>query len=449
MGLLCYTSDSRIIFNLMDMKMRVEKYLLLLLFIFCAKFSFAQEEYMSIVTLEGATDQHATFTSVGVAEKKGDAELNAVRSLFYTLFNIGVSGVNDGKPLIAKKGTDYEKNFIRSKSLIYGSKRSMTSEPKKNENKLFQTTVKITVPMQSLYKELIQNNVFSADGSKPSVSSGSSVNAPTPKADIMQEIALPTIIVVPYTVPGESYDSVLQSDFDRRIAVSKLQSEFEKLNIKTIDVTAKIAAMKLRSEYEAGNADSNDKQLLMSSGADVYVTVEMVKDIRVSGSRVSLILKAYETASGVILGSTDGFTRTYNTTKIDMLCSYAVQDNAPKLLEQVKKNIISQATKGRDVVLQVSIGGNSLSSMSDEVSNGDTVADIIRQWVRVNAEKSHLQGVVAESMIYDSVTMPLKDKDGIALDAAQYAYMLRSHLRQKGVTCSDRVAGNTIYITIE
>ena len=43
------------------------------------------------------------------------------------------------------------------------------------------------------------------------------------------------------------------------------------------------------------NADSNDKQLLMNSGADVYVMVDLQKDISAaSGSRVSLIMTARE-----------------------------------------------------------------------------------------------------------------------------------------------------------
>ena len=55
----------------------------------------------------------------------------------------------------------------------------------------------------------------------------------------------------------------------------------------------------------AGAAESNDKQLLMSSGADVYVTVDLMKITRHKGARLSLVMQAYETASGTIWASED------------------------------------------------------------------------------------------------------------------------------------------------
>ena len=269
----------------------------------------------------------------------------------------------------------------------------------------------------------------------------------------MNSIVLPSIMVVPYKKDGESYDAILQNDYDRRLAVGKLQAGFEGRNITTVDISAKIAAIKRRSEYEASTADSNDKQLLLTSGADVYVVVDLKKDIQPSGSRVSLIMKAYETSSGSILASQDGFTRKFNTPAVDMLCSYAVEDNVGPFLAEIVKNLNKQFTDSKRIVLQISIAGSSMMSMSSQVGpNNYRLSDVIRQWVRSNSDKGkyHLQGVVEESMIFDYVMIPLKDSDGLMMDAAQYGFLLQYFLSEKqNVSCSNKIDGNTVYITIE
>lgn len=315
--------------------------------------------------------------------------------------------------------------------------------PYKNSQKLFEGSYRITVPIQNLLKELTQNGVYVVPVDKSQLVD----------VDAMDNIVLPTIMVVPYKRDGESYDSILQGDYDRRMAVSKLQAGFESRDITTVDVSAKIAAMKRRMEYEASTADSNDKQLLLSSGAEVYVVVDLLKDIQLSGSRVSLIMTAYETSSGTVLASKEGYTRRYNTSAVDQLCAYAVSDNVEPFLNTIVKNLNKQVTDAKRVVLQISISEDSMMTMNDAVGvNNYRLSDVIRQWVRKNSEqgKHHLQGIVPESMIFDYVMIPPKDQDGFMMDAAQYCFLFQSYLSEdQGIPCSSKIDGNTIYITIE
>jgi hypothetical protein len=55
-----------------------------------------------------------------------------------------------------------------------------------------------------------------------------------------------------------------------------------------------------------------------------------------------------------------------------------------------------------------------------------------------------------ESMIFDYVTIPPKDQDGLRMDAAQFAFILEQYLKEEeGIDCSTRVDGNNILVTIE
>lgn len=404
--------------------------------------SASAQEYVQIVTLENADDVSATFTSVGVSKKAKDVEENAVLSLFYTLFYEGVDGVNADHPLITTDNPDYVNTFMTSRYPFFVKSVVELEKPVKNVNKIYQGTYAITIVYSNLIKDLERNKLHKSR--EPEVK----------YSDVEYEagMVLPTIMVVPYKRDGETYSSVLENDFDRRIAVSKVQDGFESRNVTTIDVEAKINAVRRNAQFGANDANSNDKQLLMNSGSDVYVVVDLKKDVTSEGARVSLIMKAYETASGSVLASKDAITRRFPRASTDELCSYAIQDNIPAFLDDICKNFSKQASTGKRVALQFAFDGASSMSMNDRVgSNNLPLSNQIHQWVRKNAHngKYHLQGIVDTSMIFDYVTIPPRAEDGMVMDAVQYGFVIESWLNDTlGVPCSSRFDGNTIYITI-
>ena len=407
-----------------------------------AVLSMSAQNYPQVVTYETSDNVSATFTSVGVSDKaKGVAE-NAAQSLFYTLFYTGVDGINGGRPLVTSDNKDYVNTFLSSRYPFFVRSNEELGKPEKNANKLFQGTCKITIVYSNLIKDLERNKLCSAIGSD---FTGADV-------DLDPGIVLPTIMVVPYKRDGETYASILADDFDRRIAVSKVQDGFESRDVTTVDVEAKLAATMRNAQFGANDADSNDKQLLMNSGADVYVVVDLHKDVNAEGARVSLIMKAYETASGSILASKDAITRRYATASTDALCSYAIQDNIPAFLDDICKNFSKQVANGKRVTLQFAIDGSSAMMMTDRVGPDNyPLSTLIHQWVRKNAHngKYHLQGMVDTSVIFDYVMIPPRDADGMAMDAAQFGFQIEAWLNDViGVPCMSRFDGTTIYITI-
>lgn len=404
--------------------------------------SISAQEYAQIVTFETSDAVSATFTSVGIAKRSKDVEENAVMSLFYTLFYDGVDGVNGGRPLITTDNPDYVNTFLASRYPFFVKNVVETEKPEKNVNKIFQGTYTITIVYGNLIKDMERNKVHKSREPEMDYSD----------VEYEQGMVLPTIMVVPYKKDGETYSSVLANDFDRRIAVSKVQDGFESRNVTTVDVEAKLAAVKRNSQFGANDADSNDKQLLMNSGADVYVVVDLKKDVTNEGARVSLIMKAYETATGNVLASKDAITRRYAKASTDELCSYAIQDNVPAFLDDICKNFSKQASTGKRVALQFAFDGASSMSMSDRVGPSNLpLSNQIHQWVRKNAHngKFHLQGIVDTSMLFDYVVIPPRSEDGMVMDAVQYGFVIEAWLNDTlGVPCSSRFDGNTIYITI-
>ena len=401
--------------------------------------AFAQN-YPQVVIYETSDDVSATFTTVGADAKSKNVQDNAVKSLFYTLFDVGVDGVNDGKPLIVNDNKSYIETFFSSRIPFFVKSVTETVKPARNANKIYQGTYAVTVVYSNLIKDLERNKLY---------------EQPKSLSDKVEEedgMVLPTIMVVPYKKDGETYASLLASDFDKRIAVSKVQDAFESQNITTVDVQARLDAVKRNAQFGENDANSNDKQLIMNSGADVYVVVDIHKDVNAQGARVSLIMKAYLTNGGDILASKDAITARFATNATDALCSYAVQDNVPAFLEDIKKNFTGFVTKGKKVALQFAIDGASAMSMSDRVGEKNyPLSNLITQWVRKNSHKGkfHLRGNVGEAIIYDYVMIPPKAADGLMMDAFQFSLLIEAWLNDEvGVPCSSRIDGDTIYITI-
>ena len=405
------------------------------------------EEFLDMASLVSKQGTNAIFESTGKGEKAKDIEANAQKSVFHQLFYKGIDGINDGKPLVVKENKVYTNSFFNETAryvayVVPKSVEATGKATKAGSGKM--CTYRMTVRIQQLINDMKRNGVFDEDPI-------SGVKATQVRET--EGLVLPTVIVVPYKRDGENYAKILQSDYDRRVAVSTVQDGFESKNITTVDLQGKIDAVNRRAAYEqnAGNAESNDKQLLMTSGADVYVTVDINKDITREGSRVTLIMKAYETASGSVLASkTATPIRRFQTSATDALCKYTVQDYLPAFLEDIIKNF--KPAGGTRVVLQFAIDGSSSATMNDPAgTRGYALSNVLRQWVRKNAYqgKYHLQGIMDESMIFDYVTIPPKDADGIRMDAAEFAFILEQYLKEEeGIDCKMRVDGNNILVTI-
>ena len=403
------------------------------------------EDYLQIVSLESEQGVQAVFTSAGMGASRDEAELNAVKSLFYTLLFQGVDGVNGGQPLVEAENKTYTNSFFNRQArynvYVIGTER-VDRFNKVGDN--YQGTMRITIRLRQLVGD-VQKNTKAATKS-------TIITPPEGPGGTANIAAKPTIIVVPYKKEGESYKSILENDFDKRIAVSEVKKEFENLGIKTIDLQGRLDAISRGMQYDdnIGTAESNDKQMLLSSGADVYVIVDIKKDITSSGSRVALIMEARETSSGTMWASENGWTRRYQTDATDQLCAYAVKDNLPNFLTQIERNYAQPI----NAVLRVAVDGSSAITLFDSCDNGERILDAIQDWLDRNAHQGdyHLQGEMAEIAIFDYVIIPRQDKNGYKMTASKFARELRKHLISLGVQLDGatgvRIEGNTIMLTI-
>ena len=407
----------------------------------CAIHLTAQELYSNEVTCVKADDNLAIVTASGISAKKKEVYDMALKSIFNAIFLNGIDGVENGQPLIGKEDSYYMSQFFGSRYMLFVKDYETAGEPVRQPSKLYKGTVTAQILLGALKKDLIRNKLIEKSEEDRSMK------------EIREQIALPTIMVVPYKRNDRnSYATILKNDFDLRIAVSTVKDGFVKLGVKTIAAEGKLEGTLRASEWESKNADSNDKQLLMNSGADVYVIVDLQKDISATaGSRVSLIMTARETATGMDLASRKSWTNRFRTTDVDKLCAYAAQDVLDGFLKDISKEFARKVEHGNTVVLRVSLADNAINTMNSRINGNTTLSAYIRNWVRKNAQGGcyHIQGAVDDSLIFDSVQIPAKDSDGLPLDCITFADNLVNYLNDSGIDSEHRVDGNTIYLTIQ
>ena len=407
----------------------------------CAIHLTAQELYSNEVTCVKADDNLVIVTASGISAKKKEVYNMALKSIFNAIFLNGIDGVENGQPLIGKEDSYYMSQFFGSRYMLFVKDYETVGEPARQPSKLYKGTVTAQILLGALKKDLIRDKLMEKSQEDRSMK------------ETREQIALPTIMVVPYKRNDRnSYATILKNDFDLRIAVSTVKDGFVKLGVKTIAAEGKLEGTLRASEWESKNADSNDKQLLMNSGADVYVIVDLQKDISTTaGSRVSLIMTARETATGMDLASRKSWTNRFRTTDVDKLCAYAAQDVLDGFLKDISKEFARKVEHGNTVVLRVSLADNAINTMNSRINGNTTLSAYIRNWVRKNAQggRYHIQGAVDDSLIFDSVQIPAKDSDGLPLDCITFADNLVNYLNDSGIDSEHRVDGNTIYLTIQ
>lgn len=395
------------------------------------------QEYLEIVSFESESDGKGTFTSVGFGEKKSDAETNAIKSLFHTLLFTGVSGVNDDAPLVTESKPGYTNSFFNSQARYTGY--LIECEAAGDASKVggkYQRNYKITIRLKQLINDVKRNT---GGNKKPATIPQSTRLAPTLQAS-------PKIIVVPFAQDEESYQAILNSNFDLRAAVNEVEKGFQELNIETENILSAPKSSQRRAEFETDAASSNDKELLRSTDADVYVVVDIKKNTTAEGTSIALILKAYETATDNNWGSQNSWTKPNKNADISYLCALAVKAYLPDFLKQIEKNFMQPAS----VVIEFSVLNETGITMRDRLKNGKRLSAFISEWFEENAYNGeyHLQGVVDESAIFDDVLMPRVDKKGKKMNTNKFAEALSDALYEAGVDTEIKTAGNNIMITI-
>lgn len=262
----------------------------------------------------------------------------------------------------------------------------------------------------------------------------------------------PKIMVIPYVSEGEDLRNILESDVDKRIALTKIKEVFDSRGFTTVDFVAKLKSAKDNHIFTSDNQTDVKDQIVMMSGADVYVQAEITKLESGTGNSVSVVMTAYEASTGNSLSNKVGQSGKFYTDDFGKLTTKAVESVSDEFLNVMQAKFTDIVNNGKSLNIDISFAQGSKYKMSSEVAPENLpLSDQIEMWMEKNAYKNnyHIQGTTDKRMILDDVKIPLKDTNGKNYNPNKFALEIFKFFKTLNMQTDKDIKGNTIYITIK
>ena len=328
----------------------------------------------------------------------------AKKSVIYTYLYNGIDGLNDNKPLLGSKpsagaaqyvgqllGTTRYANYIRSCTIA-----DKTNKTAAKDIQVFATI--------DLYTESLKS--------------------------------------------GQSYEEAIRDNSDMRMAISKVNEGFIKQGVETKDL---LTSLNNANTYQVrmGDGMSLDDAILINSGADVSVSVDINQDVNDGGVRVSLTLQAIEIATGNTLATKSEISGRKRTTA-DVLCGVMAQAMVGDFMKQISTRMATKISTGQSVAVRFTIDPGSAINMDTEINNIMPLSDILVSWVKRHAKngKYHTQGRTSTLLAFSDIFVDNSMEDGMQSDVNDFALALYQYLKGLNLSVSRTITGNSIDVII-
>lgn len=272
----------------------------------------------------------------------------------------------------------------------------------------------------------------------------------------------PKIMVIPFTKEGEDIRTVLEADFNRRVAVTKVKEGFDNRDFTTVDFTAKLKQAMDDHLFTSDKQSDMKATLVEMSGADIYVEVEVPPMISTEGGNAArLIITGYDASTANSISNKVCESPKFKTSDYGALVTRALTKNEnvdskvssclEEFLNTMQVKFSDIVANGRPVKINFALSQGSKFKFSKELPpDGLPLSDVVETWMGDNALKNnyHLQGTTDLRMYFDEVRIPLKDEHGRNYNPNKFALKIFQFLKSKNIASSKEIKNGTIFITI-
>ncbi len=162
-----------------------------------------------------------------------------------------------------------------------------------------------------------------------------------------------------------------------------------------------------------------------------------------SDRSVTFTLEAFDAYTSKRIATSTG-TGKASDEIIPVLLENAVKSKIKAFDKQMDKYYSDLNKRGREIVLTVKCWSNWDGNLEIENEDGDELLDVIQKWLKKNTVNGafNLSDASENFAQFEQVRIPLRDKEGDALDARGFAVLLRKHISKEfGVTCKVMTRG--------
>ena len=326
-----------------------------------------------LIRLEGNT---AIIRCSGTASSKKDAIEMAKKSAIYTYIYSGIDGIDGGRPLITSQLNKVDQEYVDGifSTMRYASFINMSLVNVDYEVKVAKQ-MQVTLTL-GLYHEALRRTLEKANILKV---------RPSSLDEVTDHIAMPTVMVVPFCQADETYEEVFNSNKYMRMIIAKVNEGFIENGVETKDL---ITCLNNAETYRLlkGEGMTLEDAILINSGADISVKVDISSNTTSAGTEVYITMNAIEIATGNTLGSVSEKSARKQTSA-EAICGPMAKSMIKDLLDLVATRMVKKTSTGQSISLRFTIDPSSVLTMETEINDELPLADMLVIWVKQHAQK--------------------------------------------------------------
>jgi hypothetical protein len=245
----------------------------------------------------------------------------------------------------------------------------------------------------------------------------------------------PSIMVIPWVKEGQDIRTILEDDFNKRIAIAKVKEAFDNRGFTTYDFTQKLKQALNETAVSTDQKNDLKSRMIRLSTADIVVEVEVFVQKSSGGNSVKLILEGKDSYTAQSLVTKTGESGRFYTDDIAKLSQKAVESCIEEFLNTMNDKFGQIVENGRSVRINFGFHEDSEYTMDSEIGDeGDLLSDLLENWLEENAHNDNyrIDGLTELSMIVGDFRIPLKDpKTGRNYRTTRVSSKLRKYIKNK------------------
>lgn len=361
------------------------------------------------VVMDRQSGSDIIFKTIIAAPKAGkDAEEQAIRSTISAILNDGVSGLNNGQPMLSVPDKGYEGRLISSQRymMFLSGKPVKTAEMKYNGMR--KLTYEVSLNVETLKKdvekhELAMNHAW-ADTKK---------EMPVAKAAIR-----PVIVVIPETngeMTGlDQMRELLNNDAAYKAGINKLTKLFSDNGFVTRDFRTAVENSKTDDILRGGAQTDVKTQIVQEMPGDIVVKMDISVKERNNTCGADVAIRAVEKQTEAVLASETFTSGYYHVSDPAIIVDKALDKVAPEFFSKLGEAFNNMAAEGRRMTLDFNLS-ESVSDWDFDLespADGSEFKDDLYEWIRENSFKGICDmSLSTDKYIKVNLNIPLWDNE--------------------------------------
>jgi hypothetical protein len=230
--------------------------------------------------------------------------------------------------------------------------------------------------------------------------------------------------------------------------IAKVNAGFIEQGVETKDL---ITCLNNAETYRLlkGEGMTLEDAILINSGADISVKVDISSNTTSAGTEVYITMNAIEIATGNTLGSVSEKSARKQTSA-EAICGPMAKSMIKDLLDLVATRMVKKTSTGQSISLRFTIDPSSVLTMETEINDELPLADMLVIWVKQHAQKGRYQSpkISSRLLTYSDVFIDNSVEDGVQMDVTDFARELYIYLKSLDLTISRTVNGNSVDVVI-